>query len=194
MATHSVHSEGISLQAERVVRAYKALRAAPNSADFSSDSFPVGLFVELVTQIKQLAHWLEPVEGEDWERNQAGIDSAKAELRQQFEQAYVLVSAARDLVKQERDAASACPELFRPLHLLDMADDLLGDLQYLNRVAPPDADEQKDLHEQTLDEVRKDATGADEREVKIRVAIRESFGATRDEEDAAYARISEALS
>jgi hypothetical protein len=60
MANDSVHSEGIRLQAERVVRAYKELREAPKNADFKSDDFPVGLFADLVQQIKVLDGWLEP--------------------------------------------------------------------------------------------------------------------------------------
>lgn len=55
-------SECIRLQAERVVGAYHALRAAPHCADFNSPEFPVGQFAELVTEIKRLGHWLEPVE------------------------------------------------------------------------------------------------------------------------------------
>lgn len=65
MATDSTHSEGIRLQAERVVRAYKALRSNAHSANFTSDEFPVGQFVELVQQIKQLDVWLQPAEGSD---------------------------------------------------------------------------------------------------------------------------------
>jgi hypothetical protein len=111
MATVSVNSEGIRLQAERVVSAYHALRAAPKNSDFTSADFPVGLFAELVRQIKALAGWLEPA----------------------------------------------------------------------------------DLHEQTIAEIREENPEADDREVKLRVAIRESIGMTRDEEDATYERISEAL-
>ena len=112
MATFD-HNECIRLQSERVVRAYKALRDSPNSATFTNDDFPVGLFADLVQQIKLLEGWLLPPAG--------------------------------------------------------------------------------DLHEQTIAEVREENPEADEREVALRVAIRESIGMTRDEEDATYERISEAL-
>ena len=107
------HNECIRLQAERVVRAYKALRDSPSSASFTSDDFPVGLFAELVQQIKLLDGWLEPLAG--------------------------------------------------------------------------------NLHEQTIAEIREENPEADEREVKLRVAIRESIGMTRDEEDATYERIAAAV-
>ena len=58
MTTQDVHSEGIRLQAERVVRAYRALRDAPKLSDLHERRFPVGLFAELVQQIKQLEGWL----------------------------------------------------------------------------------------------------------------------------------------
>jgi hypothetical protein len=51
-----------------------------------------------------------------------------------------------------------------------------------------------DLHEMTVAEIREEYPDADEREVRLRVAIRESIGMTRDEEDATYERISKALS
>jgi hypothetical protein len=50
MATDSVHSQGIRLQAERVVRAYRELRSTAHSATFTSDEFPVGQFAELVSK------------------------------------------------------------------------------------------------------------------------------------------------
>jgi hypothetical protein len=52
-------TQGVRLQAERVVRAYHELREAPKNSDFKSDDFPVGLFAELVTEIKRLDGWLE---------------------------------------------------------------------------------------------------------------------------------------
>jgi hypothetical protein len=52
----------------------------------------------------------------------------------------------------------------------------------------------ENLHEQTVVEIRKEHPDADEREIKLRVALRESIGMTRDEEDATYERISKALS
>lgn len=61
MATQD-HNEGIRLQAERVVTAYKELRADANSANFQSGDFPVGLFAELIQQIKLLEGWLAPAE------------------------------------------------------------------------------------------------------------------------------------
>ena len=103
-------NRGVRLQAERVVRAYKALREAPKNSDTRDDIFPIGLFAELLQQLKQLEGWLEP--------------------------------------------------------------------------ADPD-----DLHEQTVAEIREEYRDADEREIKLRAAIRESFGATRDEEEAAFDRI-----
>ena len=111
MTTHD-HSEGIRLQAERVVRAYKEMRDTTNSANLKSDDSPVGLFAELMQQIRMLEGWLEP----------------------------------------------------RP-----------------------------DLHAETVAELREEHRDADEREIKLRVAIRESIGMTRDEEDAAYDRISKAM-
>jgi len=116
MAIASVHSDGIRLQAERVVRKYKELRAATGSSFEPNPEFPVGLFAELVTQIRQLERWLPPVEGEP-----------------------------------------------------------------------------KDLHAQTIAEVREENADADERENAVRVAIRESIGMTRDEQDATYERIAAAM-
>ena len=52
----------------------------------------------------------------------------------------------------------------------------------------------ENLHEQTVAEIRKEHPDADEREIELRVALRESIGMTRDEEDATYERISKALS
>ena len=49
------------------------------------------------------------------------------------------------------------------------------------------------LHEQTIAEIREENPEADEREVKLRVAIRESLCMTRDEEDYAYDKISAAV-
>jgi hypothetical protein len=66
------HSECIRLQAVRVVRAYHDLRNTAHSADFKSDDFPVGLFAELVQNIKQLDGWLESA---SW---RAGADLALA--------------------------------------------------------------------------------------------------------------------
>jgi len=60
MANSNVHSEGVRLQADRVVSAYRELRNTAHSADFTSDDFPVGKFAELFQQIKALAGWLEP--------------------------------------------------------------------------------------------------------------------------------------
>jgi hypothetical protein len=63
MANQSIsptqRAECIRLQADRVVRAYRTLRASAHSADFTSDDFPVGLFAELFQQIKQLDGWLD---------------------------------------------------------------------------------------------------------------------------------------
>jgi hypothetical protein len=55
-------AECIRMQAERVCRAYKALREAPKSAEFQSDDFPVGHFATLVTEIRRLDGWLEPTD------------------------------------------------------------------------------------------------------------------------------------
>jgi hypothetical protein len=55
------------------------------------------------------------------------------------------------------------------------------------------AAKKNELHEETIAEIREECPDADEREVELRIAIRESFGATRTEEDAAYERISGAL-
>ena len=134
MATDSVHPEGIRLQAERVCRAYRTLRASAHSADFTSAEFPVGLFAELFQQIKQLDVWLEPSEPADKVANR--------------------IAAVRDLT----------------------------------------ADEARDgLHAETVREICEENPEADDREVKLRVAIRESMCMTRDEEDAAYERIAAAI-
>ena len=50
-----------------------------------------------------------------------------------------------------------------------------------------------DPHELTIAEIRDENPEADEREGRLRVAIRESIGMTRDEEDAPYARIAGAV-
>lgn len=60
MTAHD-HSEGIHLQSERVVRAFKALREAPRNSDFKSDDFPMGKYIALVDEIKRLDGWLEPI-------------------------------------------------------------------------------------------------------------------------------------
>ena len=57
----------------------------------------------------------------------------------------------------------------------------------------PLTDEATDLHAQTLAEIREENPEADEQEVKLRVAIRESVCTTRENEDDAYDRINEAL-
>ena len=64
MASHH-HSEGIRLQAERVVVAYNEIRDTANSANFKSDEFPVGLFAALIQEIQRLEGWLEPAEPAD---------------------------------------------------------------------------------------------------------------------------------
>ena len=53
--------------------------------------------------------------------------------------------------------------------------------------------EPADLHEQTVAEIRVENPEAGDREVRLGVAIRESMGMTRDEEDAAFAKIRAAL-
>lgn len=55
-------AECIRLQAERVVGAYNALRAAPSSADFTNDAFPVGQFAALVNEVQRLGGCLESAE------------------------------------------------------------------------------------------------------------------------------------
>jgi hypothetical protein len=49
------------------------------------------------------------------------------------------------------------------------------------------------LHAETVREIQHEYPDADEQEVKLRVAIRESIAMTRDEESAAYERISKAM-
>jgi hypothetical protein len=60
----SNRNEGIREQAKRVVLAYHELRADAASADFKSDQFPVGLFGELIQQIRLLEQWLLKVPAE----------------------------------------------------------------------------------------------------------------------------------
>lgn len=64
-------------------------------------------------------------------------DIRLAEIRRQFEQALALVIAANRHLHglAKADGNMQC-ELATPRHLLDMAEDMLGDLEYLNRVAP----------------------------------------------------------
>jgi len=59
MAIDKGQLEGIRLQSERVVRAYKELRGTAHNSDFTSDDFPVGKFAELFQHLKQLDRWLE---------------------------------------------------------------------------------------------------------------------------------------
>jgi hypothetical protein len=59
MATTQDHDQCIKAQAERVVAAYRDLRAASHNTDFASDEFPVGRLAELFQQVKQLDVWLE---------------------------------------------------------------------------------------------------------------------------------------
>jgi hypothetical protein len=61
--------------------------------------------------------------------------------------------------------------------------------EILSGVEPAD-----NLREQTVAEIREEHPDADEQEIKLRVALRESIGMTREEEDLAYARIAKALS
>jgi hypothetical protein len=78
MATQ--RAECIKLQSERVVRAYNELRGAAHSADFKSDEFPVGRFAELVTEIKRLEGWLEPVADESDDEAETVCERATREL------------------------------------------------------------------------------------------------------------------
>ena len=98
MATVSVNSEGIRLQAERVVRAYNTLRQAPKNSEFTSDDFPVGLFAELFTQIKSLDIWLQPVEGAELPPREKGVNEAFAEhVGQRIDSALLCIERARRL-------------------------------------------------------------------------------------------------
>ena len=152
MANDSVHSEGIKLQAERVVRAYKTLRDAPKNSDFKSDDFPVGLFAELVTQIKAFDGWLQPAD--EPADNIAAIRELTSDEARDVAKRINRIAAVRDLTAEEaRDG----------------------------------------LHAETVRELRAEYPDADEREVRLRVAIRESIGMTRHEEEEVYDRISKAL-
>jgi hypothetical protein len=53
------------------------------------------------------------------------------EIRRQFDQAYALVSAAKQRIDARVDPTANI--------LLDMAEDVLGELKYINRIDPPDA-------------------------------------------------------
>jgi hypothetical protein len=59
MADDSVHSEGIRLQAERVVRAYSAMRDRAKTME--SGDFPVAEIGELFQQVRLLDGWLQPI-------------------------------------------------------------------------------------------------------------------------------------
>ena len=96
MATNSVHSDNIRLQAERVCRGYKTLRATAHSADFTSDEFPVGLFAELFQQHKQLEHWLQPAEGAEPPAREKGVNEAFGErVGQRIDRALICIESAR---------------------------------------------------------------------------------------------------
>ena len=71
-------------------------------------------------------------------------------------------------------------------------------IEFLDRpMGWPELDDERDgggdLREQTIAEIRADHPGADEREIKLRVAIRESICMTPDEEQRAYELISAAV-
>ncbi len=58
-------------------------------------------------------------------------ESAKAEIRRQFEQAYALVRGAQSFITAEGDGHAI------PIELLEMATDVLSDLEYINRLDLP---------------------------------------------------------
>jgi hypothetical protein len=62
--------------------------------------------------------------------------SAQEEIRVQMEQAFELVSAANDQIRGLLEADENLIELEGPKHLLDMAEEKLGDHEYLNVAAP----------------------------------------------------------
>ena len=65
------------------------------------------------------------------------LESAQQEIRIQMEQAFALVSAANDQLRGILQADANRIELHGPNHLLDMAEEKLGEHKYLNVVAPP---------------------------------------------------------
>lgn len=58
MATDSEHLKGIALQAERVVAAYKAMRAA--AAKDKGGEFPVDEIGKLFSEVGALENWIDP--------------------------------------------------------------------------------------------------------------------------------------
>lgn len=65
-------------------------------------------------------------------REIAAFQSATTEIRRQFNQAYALVTAARGrlLARPGNDEVAAI--------LLDLAEDVLAELEYLDRIDPPE--------------------------------------------------------
>jgi hypothetical protein len=69
MVTSQDHDQCVKAQADRVVAAYRDLRAASHNTDFASDEFPVGRLAELFQQVKQLDVWLEAPHAEQSEQS-----------------------------------------------------------------------------------------------------------------------------
>ena len=200
-------NRGVRLQAERVVRAYHELRAAPKNADFKSDDFPVGLFAELVQQIKQLDGWLQPtvddttIDATDSKRhavpeNRRSGGTDWDDMTLELERVTDMVNALDQQIVGHEAHEPALERLITPVTLLRLEVEYLD--AAIHQLEPnwhePEAAEPHDLHAETVAEIREEYPDADEREVKLRVAIRESFGATHSEEDAAYERIAKAAS
>ena len=57
------------------------------------------------------------------------VESAIAEIRRQLEQGYALISAARSRMVEFTNHDDTVPDA-----LLDMAEDVLGDLRWVNRI------------------------------------------------------------
>jgi hypothetical protein len=122
MATIQDHNEGIRLQAERVVRAYQELRDSAASVPTMEKDWPVGLFAELVQQIKLLDGWLKPVGG-DAPPHPKLADGTSPTVRRAAEEVIGLYRATGwDALAGERSGGyKALPELEEALGRLDRA-------------------------------------------------------------------------
>ena len=119
MATQDTGSDGVRLQAERVLRAYKALREAPKNSDPRDDVFPIGLFAELVQQIKQLEGWLEPAESADQTANRINRIAAVRDLTGEEARERLYAETVREIQAEypdiSREQIAACLEYAREL-------------------------------------------------------------------------------
>jgi hypothetical protein len=93
-----------------------------------------------------------------------------------------------ELEEYQQDAVGAIQD--RLLTAQKLIDELNQWRSLVPSLAPSDS---LGLHEQTIAEIREEHPEANDREVALRVAIRESMCMTRDEEQATYDKISAAM-